>query len=49
MNRTQRELEQYSGLAFSHLHEQEPAFFEDGYENYSQEPPYSVGYYMNNA
>ena len=46
---TQRELEQYSEMAFSLLLEQEPAIFEDGYENYPQEPPYSVGYYMDNA
>ena len=45
----QRELEQYSELAFSHLSEQEPTLLGDGYENYPQEPPYSVGYYMNNA
>ena len=44
-----REQEQYSGLAFSQLPEQEPTLFEDGYENYSQEPPYSVDYYMNNT
>ena len=49
LNQTQREQEQYSGLAFSHLLEQEPVIFEDGYENYPHEPPYSVGYYMNNA
>ena len=45
----QREEEQYSGLAFSHLPEYEPAIFEDGYEDYQQEPPYSVGYYMNST
>ena len=44
-----REQEQYSELAFSHLQEQEPTLLGDGYENYPQEPPYSVGYYMNNA
>ena len=44
-----REQEQYSELAFSHLPEQESILFVDGYENYPQEPPYSVGYYMNNA
>ena len=43
-----REQEQYSGLAYSHLPKQEPTIFEDGYENYPQEPPFSVGYYMNN-
>ena len=40
----QREEEQYSGLAFSHLPEYEPATFEDGYEDYPQGPPYSVGH-----
>ena len=44
-----REQEQYSELAFSHLPEQYPTLLADGYENYPQEPPYSVGYYMNNA
>jgi len=44
-----REQEQYSELAFSHLPEQEPTFFEDGYENYPQEPPYSVGHYLNDS
>ena len=44
-----REQEQYSELAFSHLPEQESTLLGDGYENYPQEPPYSVGYYMNNA
>ena len=45
----QREEEQYSGLAFSHLPEYEPITFEDGYEDYPQEPPYSVGHYMNST
>ena len=44
-----REQEQYSDKAFSHLPEQEPTLFVDGYENYPQESPYSVGSYMNNA
>ena len=44
-----REQEQYSELAFSHLPEQESTPSVDGYENYPQEPPYSVGYYMENA
>jgi hypothetical protein len=44
-----REQEQYSGLAFSHFLEQEPTYFEDGYESYPQEPPYSVGHYLNNS
>ena len=45
----QREEEQYSGLAFSHLLEYEPPIFEDGYEDYQQEPPYSVGHYFENS
>ena len=44
-----REQEQYSELAFSHLPEQEPSLFVDGYESYSQEPPYSVGHYFNDS
>ena len=44
-----REQEQYSELAFSHLPEQDPAFFEDEYESYPQEPPYSVGQYFENS
>ena len=44
-----REQEQYSELAFSHLPEQDPAFFEDGYESYPQEPPYSVCHFMNST
>jgi len=36
-------------LAFSHLLEYEPAIFEDGYEDYPQEPPYSVGHYFENS
>jgi len=43
-----REQEQYQGLAFSHLPEQDPTFY-DGYENYPQEPPYSVGHYLNDS
>jgi len=45
----QREEEQFLWLAFSHLPEYEPTIFEDGYENYPQEPPYSVGQYMNST
>ena len=41
--------EQHEGLAFSHLPEQDPTFFEDGYESYPQEPPYSVGHYFNDS
>ena len=44
-----REQEQYSELAFSHLPEQEPTLFADGYESYPQEPPYSVGHYLENS
>jgi hypothetical protein len=44
-----REQEQYSELAFSHLPEQESTLLGDGYENYPQELPYSVGGYMSNA
>jgi len=44
-----REQEQYSELAFSHLPEQDPAFFADEYESYPQEPPYSVGQYFENS
>ena len=44
-----REQEQYSELAFSHLPEHEPTLLANGYENYPQELPYSVGDYMNNA
>jgi len=44
-----REQEQYSELAFSHLPEQDPALFADGYESYLQEPPHSVGQYFENS
>ena len=44
-----RSQEQYEGLAFSHLPEQDPTFFEDEYESYPQEPPYSVGHYFNDS
>jgi len=44
-----RNQEQYEGLAFSHLPEQDPTFFEDGYESYTQEAPYSVGHYFNDS
>ena len=43
-----REQEHYSELAFGHLPEQDPTFF-DGYEDYPQEPPYSVGQYFENS
>ena len=41
--------EQYSELAFSHLLEEESTLFADGYENYPQEPTYSVGHYFENS
>ena len=44
-----REQEQYSELAFSHLLDLESTLFADGYENYPQEPPYSVGHYFNDS
>ena len=44
-----RNQEQYEGLAFSHLPEQDPTFFEDEYESYPQEPLYSVGHYFENS
>ena len=49
LNQFQPEEEQYSGLAFSHLPEQEPTIFDSGYEDFPQEPAYSVGSYMNNT
>ena len=44
-----REQEQYSELAFSHPPEQESTLIADGYESYPQEPPYSVGQYLENS
>ena len=49
LNQLQREEEQYSGMAFSHLPEQEPTIFDSGYEDFPQEPTYSVGSYINNT
>ena len=36
LNQLQREEKQYSGLAFSHLPEQEPTIFDSGYDDVSQ-------------
>ena len=43
LNQFQREEEQNSCLAFSHLPEQEPTIFDSGYEDFPQQPAYSVG------